>query len=85
MFDTEEGSKLAINHLVKKYSKSIIIFSYSSNSLPNLNYFQQEGKKNNMQVKVKKIKHTYSFGTQKKSSLMKNKVEEFIICMTKNA
>ena len=85
MFDTEEGSKLAISHLVKKYSKNIIIFSYSSNSLPNLNYFQQEGKKNNMKVEVKKIKHTYSFGTQKKSSLMKNKVEEFIICMTKNA
>ena len=38
-----------------------------------------------MKVEVKKIKHTYSFGTQKKSSLMKNKVEEFIICMTKNA
>jgi len=85
VFDTEEGSKLAISYLVKKYSKSIIIFSYSSNSLPNLNYFQQEGKKNNMKVEVKTIKHTYSFGTQKKSSLMKNKVEEFIICMTKNA
>jgi len=85
MFDTEEGSKLAISYLIRKYSKSIIIFSYSSNSLPNLNYFQQEGKKNKMKVDVKKIKHTYSFGTQKKSSLMKNKVEEFIICMTKNA
>ena len=84
MFDTEKGSKNAIEFLVKKYSRKIIVFSYSSNSLPDLNFFRKIGKENNLKLNIKKIKHTYSFGTQKKSSLMKNKVEEFIIIMNKN-
>ena len=84
MFDTEKGSKEAIKILIKKYSKKLIVFSYSSNSLPKLNFFKKVAKTYNMSVNVNKIKHTYSFGTQKKSSLMKNKVEEFIIVMKKN-
>lgn len=84
MFDTERGSEKAIQFLVKKYSKKIIVFSYSSNSLPNLNFFRKIGKENNLILDISKIKHTYSFGTQKKSSLMKNKVEEFIIVMNRN-
>ena len=45
MFDTESGSKSAIEFLIKKYSKKIIVFSYSSNSLPNINFFKKIGKK----------------------------------------
>ena len=37
-----------------------------------------------MNTTVKKINYTYSFGTQNKSSLMKNKVDEFIITMKRN-
>ena len=66
MFDTESGSKSAIEFLIKKYSKKIIIFSYSSNSLPNINFFKEIGKKNQMKTFIKKINYTYSFGTQKK-------------------
>ena len=84
MFDTLKGSETAIELLIKKYSKKIIIFSYSSNSLPKLDFFKKIGIKNNMNTTVKKINYTYSFGTQKKSSLMKNKVDEFIITMKRN-
>ena len=84
MFDTEKGSEKAIEFLVKKYSNKIIVFSYSSNSLPDLNFFRKIGKENDLRLDISKIKHTYSFGTQKKNSLMKNKVEEFIIVMNKN-
>jgi len=84
MFDTESGSKSAIKFLIKKYSKKIIVFSYSSNSLPNINFFKEIGKKNKMKTFVKKINYTYSFGTQKKNNSMKNKVEEFIITMKQN-
>ena len=84
MFDTLKGSETAIEFLIKKYSKKIIIFSYSSNSLPKLDFFKKIGSKNNMNTTVKKINHTYSFGTQKKNSSMKNKVDEFIITMKKN-
>ena len=84
MFDTESGSKSAIEFLIKKYSKKIIIFSYSSNSLPNSNFFKEIGKKNQMKTFIKKINYTYSFGTQKKNDSMKNKVEEFIITMKQN-
>ena len=84
MFDTLKGTELAIELLIKKYSKKIIIFSYSSNSLPKLDFFKKIGTKNNMNTTVKKINYTYSFGTQKKNSLMKNKVDEFIITMKNN-
>tara|TARA_B100000989_G_scaffold275172_1_gene234525 strand:- start:5428 stop:6462 length:1035 start_codon:yes stop_codon:yes gene_type:complete len=84
MFDTELGSKSAIELLIKKYSKKIIVFSYSSNSLPNINFFKETGKKNKMRTYIKKINYTYSFGTQKKNTSMKNKVEEFIITMKRD-
>lgn len=84
MFDTEVGSKFAIELLIKKYANKIIIFSYSSNSLPDIDFFKKIGKKNNMKTSVKKINYTYSFGTQKTNASMKNKVEEFIITMIQN-
>jgi len=84
MFDTEIGSKSAIKLLIKKYSNKIIIFSYSSNSLPELNYFKKIGKENNMKILIKKIGYTYSFGTQKKNTIMKNKVDEYIITLKKD-
>jgi DNA adenine methylase len=84
MFDTLKGTELAIELLIKKYSKKIIIFSYSSNSLPQLDFFKKIGTKNNMNTTVKKINYTYSFGTQNKCSLMKNIVVEFIITMKNN-
>tara|TARA_B100001027_G_C16265649_1_gene331915 strand:+ start:1027 stop:2058 length:1032 start_codon:yes stop_codon:yes gene_type:complete len=79
MFDTQQGSYNAIDMLVKKYSKSKIVMSYSSNSLPSLSEIKSITDKYNRKVNIKKIKHTYSFGTQKKGKKIKNSVEEYII------
>jgi hypothetical protein len=37
-----------------------------------------------MKILIKKIGYTYSFGTQKKNTMMKNKVDEYIITLKKD-
>ena len=44
MFDTKIGSYNAIEYLIKKYSKQIIVLSYSSNSLPTLDEIKKIAK-----------------------------------------
>ena len=78
MFDTKIGSYNAIESLIKKYSKQIIVLSYSSNSLPTLDEIKKIAKNNKRQIKIIKIDYTYSFGTQKKLNKMKNKIQEYI-------
>lgn len=78
MFDTKIGSYNAIESLIKKYSKQIIVLSYSSNSLPTLDEIKKIAKNNSRQIKIIKIDYTYSFGTQKKLNKMKNKIQEYI-------
>ena len=78
MFDTQQGSYNAINLLIKRYSKKIIVLSYSSNSLPTLQEIKKIAKDNKKTIKTIKVNYTYSFGTQKKLSKMKNKTDEYI-------
>ena len=78
MFDTKIGSYNAIEYLIKKYSKQIIVLSYSSNSLPTLDEIKKIAKNKKKQIKIIKIDYTYSFGTQKKLNKMKNKIQEYI-------
>ena len=79
MFDSEKNSFDAIDYLIKKYSNSKIVLSYSSNSLPTLKEIKDIVKKNKKELIVKKINYTYSFGTQKKGKDIKNLVKEYII------
>ena len=79
MFDTEQGSYQAINLLVKRYLKSKIVMSYSSNSLPALDEIKSIVKNNKKKMNVQKVDYTYSFGTQKKGKEIKNSVQEYII------
>lgn len=79
MFDTEQGSYQAINLLVKRYLKSKIVISYSSNSLPALDEIKSIVKNNKKKMNVQKVDYTYSFGTQKKGKEIKNSVQEYII------
>ena len=65
-------------HSLKK--KGFNVFG-STDNFDRQKALKKIGIKNNMNTTVKKINYTYSFGTQKKSSLMKNKVDEFIITM----
>ena len=81
MFDTKMGSYKAIESLIKKYSKQIIILSYSSNSLPTLDEIKKIAKNNSRKIKAIKIDYTYSFGTQKTLSKMKNKIKEYIFIL----
>jgi DNA adenine methylase len=79
MFDSEKNSFDAIDYLIKKYSNSKIVLSYSSNSLPTLKEIKEIVKKNKKELIVKKINYTYSFGNQKKGKDIKNLVKEYII------
>jgi len=78
MFDTKMGSYKAIESLIKKYSKQIIVLSYSSNSLPTLDEIKKIAKNNSRKIKAIEIDYTYSFGTQKKLNKMKNRIKEYI-------
>ena len=78
MFDTKMGSYKAIESLIKKYSKQIIVLSYSSNSLPTLDEIKKIAKDNSRKIKAIEIDYTYSFGTQKKLNKMKNRIKEYI-------
>ena len=68
----------AINYLIKKYSKQIVVISYSSNSLPTFNEIKKIAKNFNKEFNAIKIPYTYSFGTQKKRGEIKNTVKEYI-------
>jgi len=78
MFDSKQGSFDAINYLIKKYSKQIVVISYSSNSLPTFNEIKKIAKNFNKEFNAVKIPYTYSFGTQKKGGDIKNTVKEYI-------
>ena len=82
MFDTKQGSYDAITLLIKKYSKQIVVMSYSSNSLPTLKEINTIAKEFKRKFKAIKINYTYSFGTQKKLNKMKNQIKEYIIILS---
>ena len=82
MFDTKQGSYDAISLLIKKYSKQIVVMSYSSNSLPTLKEINTIAKEFKRKFKAIKINYTYSFGTQKKLNKMKNQIKEYIIILS---
>ena len=75
-FSTYEGSVSAFRKIFDRYRDSIIVVSYSSNSLPEkeeLFELLHEYKRN---VAVYPIDHRYSFGTQKATA--KNLVKEYV-------
>lgn len=75
-FSTYEGSVQAFRTIFERYKQSIIVVSYSSNSLPTkeeLFDILHEYKKS---VAVYPIDHRYSFGTKKTTP--KNVVKEYI-------
>ena len=75
-FSSREGAEAAFQSLFKKYSDSILIVSYSSNSLPTkekMIELMSEAKKS---VRVVPVDYTYSFGTRK--TVKRNNVQEYI-------
>ncbi len=76
-FSTQKGAYDAFDKLFKKFKDSILIVSYSSNSLPSLEDMTRLLSKYKKTVEVKKIDYKYSFGTQKEEAVG-NDVQEYI-------
>lgn len=77
-FSTRKGAADAFDKLFKKFSKSILIVSYSSNSLPTQDEMVALMAKHKEHVEVIPIDYTYSFGNQKEAKTNRNKVQEYL-------
>lgn len=78
-FSSREGANGAFDLLFKKFRKSILIVSYSSNSLPTLDEMISIMSKYKNNVEVIPVDYKYSFGNQShKVGNNKNSVREYI-------
>ncbi|MCD8395856.1 MAG: Dam family site-specific DNA-(adenine-N6)-methyltransferase [Lachnospiraceae bacterium] len=77
-FSTRKGAADAFDKLFKKFSKSILIVSYSSNSLPTQDEMVALMSKHKEHVEVVPIDYTYSFGNQKEAKTNRNRVQEYL-------
>lgn len=77
-FSTKTGAADAFNQLFKKYSESVLIVSYSSNSLPTKEEMVAILARHKKHVEVIPIDYTYSFGNQKSVKSNRNRVQEYL-------
>lgn len=78
-FSSQTGAKEAFDKLFKKHKDSIIMVSYSSNSLPTKEEILGLLSQYKNKVHVVEIDHRYSFGNQgNKVNDNKNRVEEYL-------
>lgn len=78
-FSTRKGAADAFDLLFKKFADSIIIVSYSSNSLPTKDEMLTLIAKHKGHVEVVPVNYRYSFGNQgAKVNNNKNKVQEYL-------
>lgn len=77
-FSTRNGAAAAFDCLFEKYQDSILIVSYSSNSLPTQDEMVEIMRKYKRHVEVVPINYTYSFGNQGTAKTHRNKVQEFL-------
>ena len=75
-FSKKEGASEAFDKIFKRYKDSILIVSYSSNSLPALDEMVSMMKKYKDTVEVVNIDYKYSFGTR--DTVKRNNVQEYI-------
>ncbi len=76
-FSTRKGATDAFDKLFKKYSDSILIVSYSSNSLPTQDEMLALLSKYKKHVEVIPVDYSYSFGNQNSAKKNRNKVQEY--------
>lgn len=77
-FSSRTGATDAFDQLFRKYKDSILIVSYSSNSLPAEDEMVALMKKYKPHVEVVPIDYTYFFGNRDKSKKHENTVQEFL-------
>ncbi|MBX0289693.1 Dam family site-specific DNA-(adenine-N6)-methyltransferase [Hymenobacter sp. HSC-4F20] len=76
-FSSQKGAYDAFDKLFKRFKDSILLVSYSSNSLPTLDEMVGLMSKYKSHVEVEKIDYRYSFGTQKEGATG-NSAQEYI-------
>ncbi|MGD9108308.1 MAG: Dam family site-specific DNA-(adenine-N6)-methyltransferase [Gammaproteobacteria bacterium] len=77
-FSTRNGAHYAFDRLFKLYKDSVIVVSYSSNSLPTLDEMSALLAKYKQHVEVISVDYNYSFGNQGHKRKNNNKVKEYI-------
>lgn len=77
-FSTHKGAADAFDRLFKKFANSILIVSYSSNSLPTQDEMVAIMAKYKKHVEVIPIDYKYSFGNQNKAKTHRNSVQEYL-------
>ena len=77
-FSSRKGASEAFDRLFEKYSKSIILVSYSSNSLPTEEEMIMMLEKYKTHVEVIPIDYKYSFGNHNDAKTHRNSVKEYL-------
>lgn len=77
-FSTRKGAADAFDRLFKKFSNSILVVSYSSNSLPTQDEMVAIMAKYKEHVEVVPVDYQYSFGNQSKAKTHRNSVKEYL-------
>lgn len=77
-FSTKNGAANAFDKLFSKFSDSILIVSYSSNSQPTQEEMIALMKKYKAHVEVVPVDYKYSFGNQADAKTHRNSVQEYL-------
>ena len=77
-FSTRNGVADAFDRLFKKFANSILIVSYSSNSLPTQDEMVAIMARYKQHVEVIPIDYKYSFGNQGSAKTHRNSVQEYL-------
>ena len=77
-FSTKDGAYDAFDKLFSKFSNSILIVSYSSNSLPTQEDMVALMKKYKTNVEVVPVEYKYAFGNQNDAKTHRNSVQEYL-------
>lgn len=77
-FSTKEGAYDAFDKLFRKFSESILIVSYSSNSIPKQEEMIALMKKYKTNVEVVPVDYKYAFGNQADAKTHRNAVQEYL-------
>ena len=77
-FSTKDGAYNAFDKLFSKFADSILIVSYSSNSLPTQEDMVALMKKYKEHVEVVPVDYKYAFGNQADAKTHRNSVQEYL-------
>lgn len=77
-FSTKDGAAAAFESIFSRFSESVLIVSYSSNSLPSQEEMISLMSKFKKHVEVVPIDYTYSFGNQSMTKTNRNRVQEYL-------